>query len=312
MKQPDPQPLPDSRLEQELSSLRGLPERDPQAARRGRERFLMEVRSLEVRRAADAGPWNRLKSTLVGKRGFAFSPLLAILLAVAILLAGAGTSVYAAQGSQPDQALYPIKLWSENARLQFAGDAQARIQLDQEFTDRRVSEIVAMNQAGKLARPEVSDRLQDLMDDAIQSASSLPGEGAKQALAALSANLARHQVQLEKLSQQANPRAAAEFARLVAMLEFKQKLAAQGARDPQALQKYLREMRAKNKKTGGNPEDLQTPGGANESTGPEKTAGPNTGANGKGGPEPEAQATRTPRANGQATPDNPGKGRGDK
>lgn len=299
MKNQSTDPLPDPLLEQELSVLRDMPARDPQAARRGRDRFMAELSTLEPAPVLHANPlssiWNTIRSYATSplKPGFALTPLIAILLAVAILLASAGTTVYASQSSQPDQPLYPVKVWSEDIRLQLASDQQARMQLDQEFAGRRVDEAIVLAQSGRAAGAGVTNRLQALVDDALQNATLLNTDGARNALENLTANLERHKTQLEKLKEHADPHAVAEFTRLVAILELKQELAAQGKKDPRALHELLKEMKSNDPGQSGNPNNSQ---GKGNPFGLTKTVTPGENGNGKANPngEPALKLTRTP------------------
>jgi hypothetical protein len=318
-----PNKLPDPRFERELSVLRDMPPRDPQAEQRGRDRFLAEVKSTEtaavLRQNKRLPIWNTIQTFLSGKMkpGFALSPIIAVIVAATLLLAVAGTTVSASQNSQPDQALYPVKLWSEDLRLQFAGDVPTRMQLDQEFTGRRVAEMIRLAQSGQVAGAVVTDRLQLLVDDAIQNATTLNADGSKKALENLVANLQRHQEQLVKLKDQANPTAVAEFTRLVAILNLKQQLADQGIKDPQALRDRMQQMKKKDQDLPGNPGGPQGKGNSDRTRGPDKTDAPGEDEKNKGnGNGPGAQSTKTPpHATGPQTPARPpsieGKGKGD-
>jgi hypothetical protein len=71
----------------------------------------------------------------------------------AVLVAGTGT-VFAANSSLPDQALYGVKLFTENARLAMTSSAAGKAQLNAEFADERVNEIIIMADKGKVDQVE--------------------------------------------------------------------------------------------------------------------------------------------------------------
>jgi hypothetical protein len=75
--------------------------------------------------------------------------LIAMIVTITIVFGGAGATVYAAQGSLPDELLYTVKTWSEDARLSLVGSAQDKLGLTLDFTDRRVAEVARLQAAGK-------------------------------------------------------------------------------------------------------------------------------------------------------------------
>lgn len=81
--------------------------------------------------------------------------------------AGAGT-VYAAQSSMPDDLLYPIKTWSEDARLELSASTEKDIELLLEFADRRLEEILEIPAEGNGDFQQVLTRLQEHVDLAAQ------------------------------------------------------------------------------------------------------------------------------------------------
>jgi hypothetical protein len=71
----------------------------------------------------------------------------------AVLVAGTGT-VFAASDSLPDQTLYPVKIFTENARVTLTTSSAGKAQLYAQFADTRVNEIVKMADEGKIAQIE--------------------------------------------------------------------------------------------------------------------------------------------------------------
>lgn len=304
--------FPDSRLIKELSALRNMPPRDPDAAQRGRDRFLNEAKSMGE--AVSPSPNMRHSNTnankiwmfLLGKNNsrLAVSPILAVMLALVLVLGGTGTTVLASQASQPDQFLYPVKLWTEDVRLQLTSDPLTRIQLDQEFSDRRVAEIAWMVQSGKEIDEGLTNRIEMLMDDALLLATQLDDKGGTQALTGLKVSLLHQQAQLVELKNKANPQAASQFTRLAAKLDLGLQLAETGIRDPEALRKLYKETAHPGKPTevqaSSTPEVTNTPEATNTSE-PVQTPGAND--KDKATKDPGPQVTHTPKPPVD-TPDN--------
>ncbi len=115
-------------IQKRLQVLQDMPgvERSPEAEKAGQARFLSEATAL--RKAALArsvyprqGRWGSLRSFISGKQArLAFYTATALCVVLGLMLASGGTVVYASLGSQPGQVLYPVKLISENVRLELA------------------------------------------------------------------------------------------------------------------------------------------------------------------------------------------------
>jgi hypothetical protein len=244
-------------MQKKLLALQDMPglERSPAAEKAGQSRFLSEAASL--RKAVPAGHayrqqglWGTLRAFLTGKQArLAFSAATAMVIVAGIMLASGGTVVFASQGSQPGQILYPVKLISENVRLDLADSPQNQFELNMEFAGRRLDEIDNLVQAGKDPAAQVTDRLQTELNAAFDSAANLDNSGAVKALENLQANLLKHQNQLLKLQSQANPHAVANYTRVVEMLQQKVDLAGQGIKDPQTIRKMLKQQDKQDKQS---------------------------------------------------------------
>ncbi len=77
----------------------------------------------------------------------------AVTVALVLLLAGSGT-VAAASGSMPDEALYPVKLATEQVQIVLTPSALGKAELYARLADKRVVEIVRMAGKGKLEQIE--------------------------------------------------------------------------------------------------------------------------------------------------------------
>lgn len=153
------QTLGDPALEAALRMLDDVPPRDPMAAARGRAIFLAqaqavcanrarEARSSSDRAPSDRAPFDALSNlpllAPVGERkrvqpGRKIWRLAAAAIGACVL--GSATAVYAAQASYPPDVLYPVKLWSEEARLALAHDEHERLDLLIQFSQRRLDEL---------------------------------------------------------------------------------------------------------------------------------------------------------------------------
>jgi len=71
-----------------------------------------------------------------------------VAIALALVALGGGTA-YASQASLPGDALYPVKLGTEQAEMMLPGDAIARAERALSFADRRVEEMSALAEKGR-------------------------------------------------------------------------------------------------------------------------------------------------------------------
>lgn len=65
-----------------------------------------------------------------------------------ILLIATSSTVAASSNAMPDDTLYPVKLATENVRLRFAFSDTKKAELNSEFAERRVDEIIHLTEAG--------------------------------------------------------------------------------------------------------------------------------------------------------------------
>jgi hypothetical protein len=236
------------RVIKSLSALQNVAPRSPDAEKSGRARFLQQAAALRRNRFVSRQKRQfDLRSILPFLFSRAARPIwiaaAAVFMAMILILTSGGAVVYASQGSLPGQALYPLKLYSEDLRLELANSPRSQLQLNLEFANRRLDEIDQLAATGQEPSDDVINRLQDELDNSIQGTSGLDDAEARPALENLRNNLQRHTDQLVKLQSQANPRAAAEFARVVEMLKARVALAEQGIKDPQALRQIMKEQK---------------------------------------------------------------------
>ena len=98
-----------------------------------------------------------------------FTQIISALLILITLAGGAGAgTVYAAQSSMPADALYPVKTWSENARLGLAASPEKDIDLLLEFANRRIEEMLVLAEEGTVVPEPLITRLQTHLELALQ------------------------------------------------------------------------------------------------------------------------------------------------
>lgn len=231
-------------IRNELSVLQQVPPRSAEAESRGRAKFQAEVASL--RQPAQVSNQNLLSqldqwiAMLFGKNNYrALVGALAVLLVFILIFGSGAVTVYAAQSSLPDQPLYPIKLLSEDVRLDLASNPQAKFQLDQEFINRRFAEIAQLSQNGQTPGADLTDQLQKDLNNSLDNLAQLNNSDATPRLQNLLNNLQQHQQQLAVLQANANPNAAAQYSRVVEMLQTRLDLLQQGIKNPQELHQML-------------------------------------------------------------------------
>ncbi len=101
-----------------------------------------------------------------------FASIIAIL---ALLTGGGAGTVYAAQDSMPNNALYAVKIASEELRLNMADDSAQQLSLLLQFSERRGDEIETMLAEGEEPPAEVLLKLNQQTQQAMQLAGTLDG-----------------------------------------------------------------------------------------------------------------------------------------
>jgi uncharacterized protein DUF5667 len=169
-------PTVDTDLEKKLHVLQDMPERDANAALRGRNLFLAEARDLKQSVTPSTkrrhSKWISKFQTMIPfrKEGVpVFTQVIAALLILTTLLGGAGAgTVFAAQSSMPDDMLYPVKTWSENARLELAVSPEKDVDLLLEFANRRINEMLSLAEEGNQVPEPLTTQLQEHLSLAAQ------------------------------------------------------------------------------------------------------------------------------------------------
>lgn len=328
----------DPDLEARLLVLSEVPPRSAQAAARGRAHFLAEAEVLarpitasqERRHNGWFGPIQLFPDRK--ERSPMFATLISLLVA-ATMLVGGGATVVAAQDSLPGQGLYPIKLASEDLRLNLTQREEARVNLHLEIATRRAEELGSLLGEGTLPSEALVEGLQAQLNTSLELAAGLEGTRLEQALVRARAEL-NHQAQvLQQAGQYASPEAEAVRLQVQEMVQERIRLVESGIEDPQNFRFQLHNRSRLNPEEPGRngqvPQPLQntpepgsgfgpgpfatgtcTPG---SSSGPGPAAG-SAGDPGQGyGPGPRASATPQPESGygpGPAPEDSPEPGSG--
>jgi hypothetical protein len=237
----------DPMLKNAINDLIKFPPRHPQVAARGRENFLKQA---AVFRQAVSGEadlrHNRGISTIFPlfqrkERFPMFKTLIAVVLSVMVLFAVPGVTVAAAQGSLPDQALYPLKTWSEDAYLSITESSQTRVQVLLDFSDRRVVEMTRLLAAGHFIPETVQTRLQNELDMLLELAAGMDDVQAQKQLMII---VQRAETQLQTMTMLlsgAPDTAAPLLSRAHARLQQQVQLAAMGESDMPGFRMQVRQ-----------------------------------------------------------------------
>lgn len=186
----------DPKLNDALEELKSVPARDPETAARGRARFLAEAASL---RAAQRS----VQSRAVQPRRFALNAFAAVIVILVLFFGGSVGAVYAAQDALPGDTLYPLKLWSEETRLDLVSDPDAEIDLLMQFVQVRVTEMNELAAQGIVPPAETGERAEQQIRTAIELAAGMEDEPMQAALLRIRTQLeARNESLIEGTSEQ--------------------------------------------------------------------------------------------------------------
>jgi hypothetical protein len=157
----------DPRLATLLDELKPVPERNPQATARARSRFLAEAVS-----ASEQQRHSWWTTIFQQKEKFAMNLIVSTIVLVGLLFGG-GSTVAAAQDALPTDALYQIKLISEDAQLWLITDPAVEVDLLMQQAQTRTEEMAALNSQGITPPDALKTRTQDRIEQALQVASTL-------------------------------------------------------------------------------------------------------------------------------------------
>jgi hypothetical protein len=233
----------DPNLEKAFQEFKEIRSRDEQKARQARSQYLNQIAALReavspVGENRHKG-WNQIPLFRRKEKFSMAATITTIILVVTLFLGGTGGTVYAAQSSLPDDALYPLKLFAENMEEAFTTNADTEMELQLQFANRRMEEIAAMNSEGNVPPEAVMEQLRTRLENALRLASSLDEENITPALLRIQTQLRiQEQTLLQLNSNEINTPL---LLRTREMLREQIRLVDSGLEQPLKLQQQLRE-----------------------------------------------------------------------
>lgn len=231
------------RLKKQLESLQDIPERDFLQSHRGKEVFLTQAKSLKPRQAP--------KSPRKVPRSRSWVPRLASILAVLLIaLFSIGGTVYAAQGSLPDDLLYPVKTLTEDIQIGLESDPQDRLDLHASFASRRLEEIQAQVDAGEEVSDKALARLEKHTEKMLREAAQLGEQGLENALQQIQQNLMKQNQMMEKLQKETPGHTEKGLNNAQEKIQSRLELVENGIQEPQGFREKIRNENAANPEKG--------------------------------------------------------------
>jgi hypothetical protein len=238
----------DPRLQKKLKMLQTSPVRNPTKVNEGRSLFLKHA--VESARTVTAtskrrhiGWMQSLQSIFLirpKEHSPMFTPFGTIMLIIALVFGGSGVTVAAAQGSQPDQLLYDVKLLSESTLLNLTSSPESQFNLALGFETRRADEILTIVDSGAILSAEVMTRFQSQIDQAIRLALNLSDDQVIQAFEQIQTRLQTQQQALIQVQTNGSPMAEAAMIQTREMIQERLQLLDAGEENYLQLRDQLR------------------------------------------------------------------------
>lgn len=261
----------DPELKHKLDLLQEVPPRKRSDVTRGKALFLNQAVKLASQPVSGAQKMRRKKwlakipnALNTGKERLpVMGTITAIVLALALLLGGTGGTVYASQSSLPGELLYPVKTLSEDVRNEITIDPQASIDLNLDLADRRVAEMVALDEEGEPLLESVVLRLQQHLNNALLQSSNLDGEAFETALLELQSRLETQEQSMLQINMNEEPQGDVLRTMTQDMIRDRLRLIEDCDGDPVLLKQQLQDRQRLNEDAAGNrPEEV--PGVGNQ------------------------------------------------
>jgi uncharacterized membrane protein YgcG len=280
-----------SNIEHRLEELKDVPARNPLQAASGRTRFLNQA--ADYKQAVSPGKELRQSGWIfpIRKEKLTMNTVVSLILAAALLLGGGGT-VAAAQDDLPNQSLYQLKLWTENAKMAMTGDPQEQATLLMNMAQTRIHEMAALVEQGITPPDQVRDRLQTHLHQALQIAADMDEATRERTLLQLRDCLQTQDQIMQQLQLHVDAETEPLLTRTRQMLQTQLHLVDEGLADPQGFQ-YMMENQLRygqDEESEPGPYQQGEPGfhQNDESGKPEEIPGTGTGNEAPGGPNPDA------------------------
>ena len=161
--------------------------------------------------------------------------LVSLILAASLLLGGGATAA-AAQDDLPNQSLYQLKLWTENATLALTGEPQEQADLLMNMAQTRVQEMAALAEMGITPPDQVLERLEQHLHQTLMLASAMDKATLEQTLLQLRDRLQTQDRIMEQLQLHVDTETEPLLTRTRQMLQIHLQLVDQGLADPQGFQ----------------------------------------------------------------------------
>ena len=247
----NPNPDLDPKLDALLQELRRSTPRDPELVSQARKAFLTEAAQIapQVSRVSISTPgrlnrWKEnIKTIWLGmqkEQKPMFNLFMSVLLVLGAVLGGGATTVAAAQAAQPDETLYSVKTWSEDVRLGWANDPQAKLDLALQFSARRAEEIQELFAADNNVPELVITRFENQQQQALDLAAGMPDDLVIPALEQVR-DQARQQEQMMAQLHVADQATQQIHHRIQTLLQNQEQMAQQGIQNPNWLRQQLRQ-----------------------------------------------------------------------
>ncbi len=299
----------DAYIHERLHQLKMALPRDSRKASIGRDRYRVQVADLVKGRtiapAVSITPFQRLNewigtilNPLTRKERFSmFTTVTTILVAITMLFGGAGATVFAAQGSLPNDLLYPVKTFSEDAQLMLTQNPQSQWDLLMAFTYRRMGEVMAKNSAGEPIQEALVARFQRELNHMFRIAAGMEEPLMNEALEYIGIHIRKHDRDMEQIHANQPDHADPLMEQVREMLRLRVSLAELGLEDPLAFRNQVQQlMRAGpdplNQGEGIKPDEGYGPGPGSMDTHPCQDC-PNDGEGSGFGPGPSNQGEVT-------------------
>jgi hypothetical protein len=155
-----------------IQRLKPTPPRRVEDATEGRIKFLAQARTLKrenlMTQPVSSGPFSRLTLWMEALRSHnarkerypVLATIVSLIVGFSLLFGGAGVTAYAAQGSLPNDFLYPVKTLTETLRLNLTTDPVKQVDLLLEQTGNRIDEIGAMVDKNQPIPQEIGEQFQ--------------------------------------------------------------------------------------------------------------------------------------------------------
>lgn len=222
------------KLKKELEHLQDVPQRGFQASHAGRETYLLQAKGLKQRQIA-AGKTAR-------KTHRSWVPRLAAIFAVLLVaLSSIGGTAYAAQASQPDDLLYPVKILTEDIQIGLENDPEDRLDLYTSFASRRLAEIEAQLTAGEEVSEKALALLEKHTQKMLEEATQIGEQGLNNALRQIEENLQKQNQMMEKIKIQTPGGGAPGLLKAQEKIRERLELVDNGLNEPQGFRETMKE-----------------------------------------------------------------------